>query len=218
MDLTKGTGRSVGSIREHTSQLKRGQGPLSTFKPPAPFARHLSAYRNSTLHPNSPASSAEACVHNMNQLSIRDVTRSSQAQRGVPLAEPAQASPGQSQHGHFAFTLGISALVLCPLHYYSAAFHSCLLRVLLIPSCFPRHCSGLCFQADHAALLSILRNEGVSAAGLGSKPYNTLVSHFWFVLGILLTVFWPFFSMQCEKSSFCSLLLLLFAAPASFCP
>lgn len=37
------------------------------------------------------------------------------------------------------------------------------------------------FQPDHAALLSILRNEGISSAGVApvtpkSKPYNYLVS------------------------------------------
>lgn len=42
---------------------------------------------------------------------------------------------------------------------------------------------GESFQSDHAALLSILRNEGISATGLGSvtpksKPYNYLVSWF----------------------------------------
>lgn len=45
------------------------------------------------------------------------------------------------------------------------------------------------FQADHAALLSILRNEGVSATGLGSKTYNNLVSQFWFVVIIFVMVF-----------------------------
>lgn len=53
------------------------------------------------------------------------------------------------------------------------------------------------FQPDHAALLSILRNEGVSAAGLGSmtpksKPYNFLVSclllRCWFIVILYLTI------------------------------
>lgn len=43
---------------------------------------------------------------------------------------------------------------------------------------------GESFKSDHAALLSILRNEGVSATGFGSsspqsKPYNYLVSWFY---------------------------------------
>lgn len=43
------------------------------------------------------------------------------------------------------------------------------------------------FQSDHAALLSILRNEGVSATGLRSanslsKPYNFLVSCFFIIV------------------------------------
>lgn len=94
--------------------------------------------------------------------------------------------------------------------------------VLLILWCYLHHHLGGNFQADHAALLSILRNEGVSTTGLGSKPSNNLVSQFWFVI-IFLTVFFAieqfqFFSMHCKKWSLYSLLLLLFAAPASFCP
>lgn len=71
--------------------------------------------------------------------------------------------------------------------------------VLLILWCHLHHHLGENFQADHAALLSILRNEGVSTTGLGSKPSNNLVSQFWFVI-IFLTVFLPFnnfSSLQC---------------------
>lgn len=57
------------------------------------------------------------------------------------------------------------------------------------PSLFCISDKGESFKTDHAALLSILRNDGVSATSLGSKPYNDLVSQFWFVVLILQTVF-----------------------------
>lgn len=79
---------------------------------------------------------------------------------------------------------------------YSVYCWLCLLITLFIhanssqqfPGCF--FCiaeKDVNFLSDHAALLSILRNEGVSATGLGSatpqsKPYNYLVSYFNYTL------------------------------------
>ena len=64
------------------------------------------------------------------------------------------------------------------------------------------------FQFDHAALLSILRNEGVSTTGLESvtpksKPYNYLVSWFYnclFLFRLATMLLSQIFRMCSEKS------------------
>lgn len=111
VDLTKSGERSKESITESTSHLKGQHGPVSTFKPPAHLS-HLSTVRKNTLHQNSPAYSAEACIYNMNQLSIKDLTKTSHAQQSVQLTEQAKSSTGQSENGYFAITSEINALML----------------------------------------------------------------------------------------------------------
>lgn len=122
VDLTKSGERSKESITESTSQLKGQHGPVSTFKPPAHLS-HLSTVRKNTLHQNSPAYSAEACIYNMNQLSIKDLTKTSHAQQSVQLTEQAKSSTGQSENGYFAITSEINALMLYPLNYNIFTFY-----------------------------------------------------------------------------------------------
>lgn len=144
MDLTKSAGRSEENITENTSQLK---GQHGTFKPPAHLSHHLSTIRKNTLHQNSPASSAEACVHNMNQLSIKDLTKTPHAQQSVQLTEQAKSSAGQSENGYFAITSKINALMLYPLNYstftfYSYFFNVCPHSVMLSTPSFRGELSG----------------------------------------------------------------------------
>lgn len=105
VDLTKSTGRSNEKITESTSQPKGQHGTISTFNPH--LSHHLATIRKNPLHQSSPASSAEACIHNMNQLSIKDPTKAPHAQQSVQLTEQATGSTGQSENGNFAITFEI---------------------------------------------------------------------------------------------------------------
>lgn len=105
VDLTISTGSSNEKITENTSQPKGQHGAISSFNPH--LSHHLATVRKNTLHQSSPASSAEACIHNMNQLSIKDLTKTPHAQQSVQLTEQAKGSTGQSENGNFAITFEI---------------------------------------------------------------------------------------------------------------
>lgn len=67
-------------------------GTVNTFKPPV---HHPSSIPNNTLDHSGAASSAEACVHNMNQLSIKDLTKTSHTQQSTQVTEQDKSSAGQ---------------------------------------------------------------------------------------------------------------------------
>lgn len=197
-DLTKRAGGSEGKVAENKSKRKGQCAAVTNFKPSAHFSHHLSSIPNNTCHQNNAASSAEACAHNMNQLSIKDRSATSHAQQSLQLTEQARSSTGNSENWHFAIIYhhNINALMLHTVTLYSY-FFSCLsssfcnVRHIITqqPSLFCISDKGESFKRDHAALLSILHNDGVSATGLGSKPYNDLVSQFWLVILIPQTMF-----------------------------
>ncbi|XP_074537737.1 uncharacterized protein troap [Halichoeres trimaculatus] len=127
------TGKSTVKAANKTSQ-PLGQCASSTFKTSACLSQPLSAVSNNVLHQDhSSVSSAqltastEACLDNMNQLTLKEPTKFSQASQNIQLKISSEKVES--------------------------------------------------FTPDHAALLSVLRNEGVSATGPGSaspqsKPYN----------------------------------------------
>ncbi|XP_045899663.1 uncharacterized protein LOC123967590 isoform X4 [Micropterus dolomieu] len=127
-DSTTGTGKSNGKATQNTSELSGESGPSQTFKTSATFSNHLSSFPNNAMHPNRATSSAqhalsaEACLDNMNLLSLKDPTKTSQ---NMQLTRQGNFSTSSTDKGEN-------------------------------------------FQHDHAALLGILRNEGISASGLGS--------------------------------------------------
>ncbi|XP_044068282.1 uncharacterized protein LOC122883538 isoform X2 [Siniperca chuatsi] len=142
VDSTKGTGKSNGKATKNTSQLSGQSGPSNIFKTSATLSNPLSSIPYNAMHQNSaassaqPALSAEACLDNMNLLSLKDPTKTSHASQNIQLTTQGNFSKSSTDKGES-------------------------------------------FQPDHAALLSILRNEGVSATGLGSatpqsKPYKYL--------------------------------------------
>ncbi|XP_070696215.1 nucleolar and coiled-body phosphoprotein 1 [Pempheris klunzingeri] len=132
VDSTKSTGKPSG---------KSGQsGPSNTFS--ATLSNPLSSIPNNAMHQNRAASSAQpglsadACLDNINQLSLKDPTKTAHASQNMQPTPQSNFSKSSTDKGEN-------------------------------------------FQPDHAALLSILRNEGVSATGLGSatpqsKSYNYL--------------------------------------------
>ncbi|XP_034550663.1 uncharacterized protein troap [Notolabrus celidotus] len=126
VDSSTGTGKSMGKAADNTPHLPGQSVSSITFK--------TSAVSNNVLHQDHSSTSSvqsslstEACLDNMNQLSLKESTKFSQACQNMPLKSSTEKVEN--------------------------------------------------FQTNHAALLSILRNEGLSAAGLGSttpqsKPYN----------------------------------------------
>ncbi|XP_070825257.1 uncharacterized protein troap [Chaetodon trifascialis] len=141
IDSTRATGKSTGKAAESTSQLSGQSGPSNQFQTSATLSRPLSSIQNNTMHQNSSTPSAqaafnaEACLENMNLLSLKDPSKTSHASQDMQLSVKGSFSKGSTDKEDN-------------------------------------------FQADHAALLSILRNE-VNATGLGSatpqsKPYNCL--------------------------------------------
>lgn len=65
----------------------------------------------------------------MTQLSIKDLSMTPRAQRGVQLTEQAKSSAGQSENGHFAITSEINALLLYPLNYNTFTLYCCFFHV-----------------------------------------------------------------------------------------
>lgn len=171
VDLTKSAGGWKENTTEIPAQLNGDPGTDSTFRPPAHSARQPSTIRKNTWHQKSPAPSAEACIRNMNRLSLKDPTKTS-------LTEPGRSAAGQSENGPSALTSATDTPTILRLQFPRASLF-----------CDFIHRLGENFQADRAALPSSLCNEGVSATCLGSKPQNHLVSHFWFVFVIFPTVF-----------------------------
>ncbi|XP_056897398.1 uncharacterized protein troap isoform X1 [Takifugu flavidus] len=145
-DLTKRAEGSEGKVAENTSKCKGQRAAVTNLKPSAHLSHHVSSIPNNTCHQNNAASSAEACTHNMNQLSIKDLSATSHAQQSMQLTEQARSS---------------TDIIISSGEYQQ-------------PSLFWISDKGESFKTDHAALLSILLNDGVSATGLGSKPYNDL--------------------------------------------
>ncbi|CAJ1085303.1 uncharacterized protein troap [Xyrichtys novacula] len=141
VDSSNGTGKPYGKATENASELSGESVPSITFKTSSTLSRPLSAVSNNALHQNHDSTSSaqsilntEACLKNMNQLSLKDPTKSSQASQNMPLTTQGNFSKSSAEKVEN-------------------------------------------FQPDHAALLSILRNEGISATGLGSatpksQPYN----------------------------------------------
>ncbi|XP_076597786.1 uncharacterized protein troap isoform X2 [Chaetodon auriga] len=144
MDSTRATGKSTGKAAENTSQLSGQSGPSNKFQTSATLSHPLSSIHNNTMHQNSTTTSAqaafnaEACLENMNLLSLKDPSKTSHASQDMQdmqLSTKGNVSKGSTDKEDN-------------------------------------------FQADHAALLSILQTE-VNATGLGSatpqsKPYNCL--------------------------------------------
>nr|XP_046253692.1 uncharacterized protein LOC124063759 isoform X2 [Scatophagus argus] len=134
-------GKSNGKTAENTSQLSGQSGLSNLFKTSASLSHPLSSIDNDALHQNrTPSAQAafnpEACLDNMNLLSLKDPTGTSHDRPKMQLTAQGNFSKSSAD-------------------------------------------KGANFQPDHAALLSILRDEGVSATGLGSatpqcKPYNYL--------------------------------------------
>uniref|UniRef100_A0A8C4F949 Uncharacterized protein n=1 Tax=Dicentrarchus labrax TaxID=13489 RepID=A0A8C4F949_DICLA len=143
VDSTKGSGKCNGKATEENAPQLSGQtGPSNTFKTSAPLSHPLSFIPDNAVQQNSTTSSAksafnaEACLDNMNRLSLKDQTKTSHPSQNTQLTAQGNFSKSSTDKVEN-------------------------------------------FQRDHAALLSILRNEGVSATGLGSatpqsKPYNYL--------------------------------------------
>ncbi|KAI3357397.1 hypothetical protein L3Q82_015830 [Scortum barcoo] len=139
VDSANASAKSNFKATESTSQQS---GPSNTFKTSATLSNPLLHTHSNSMHQNSalssarPTPSAEACLDNMNQLSLKDSTKTAPDSQNTQLI--AQGS-------------------------------------------FPKSSADKVenFQSDHAALLSILRNEGISTTGLESatpqsKPYNYL--------------------------------------------
>lgn len=128
VDLTKRAGASEGKVAENASKCKGQRAAVTNFKPSAHLSHHLSSIPNNTCHQNNAASSAEACAHNMNQLSIKDLSATSHAQQSVQLTEQARSSTGNSENGHFAtiYHHDMNALMLhTELHFTATFFHAC---------------------------------------------------------------------------------------------
>ncbi|XP_029362768.1 uncharacterized protein troap isoform X2 [Echeneis naucrates] len=111
----------------YMSHLLGRSGPTNTLRTSTALSAPPSA---------SNAHSAETCLENMNLLSLKESTKTMQARQNTELTTQVNFSKDSSDKGEN-------------------------------------------FQSDHAALLSILQNEGVSTAGLQSatpqsKPYNYL--------------------------------------------
>lgn len=89
VDSTKGTGKSNGKSTENTSHKLGQSGPSNTFKTSATLSNPLSHIPNNAMHQNSttssakPAVSADACLDNMNQLSLKDPTKTSHASQNT---------------------------------------------------------------------------------------------------------------------------------------
>lgn len=98
VDLTKRAGGSEGKVAEITSKCNGQRATATTFKAPAHLSHHLSLIPNNTCHQNGASSSAEACTHNMNQLSIKDLSATSHAPQSVQLTEQARSSTGNSEN------------------------------------------------------------------------------------------------------------------------
>ncbi|KAF7654272.1 hypothetical protein LDENG_00071660 [Lucifuga dentata] len=111
---------------------ERQSGPSDTFKTSAILSNPLSCFPNNAVNQSSapssvqPAVSAQACLDNMELLTLKDPNKNSQASQ-------------MTSHGKFS--KGATD-------------------------------KGEMFQPDHAALLSILRNEGVSVSSQLSKSYS----------------------------------------------
>ncbi|XP_060913587.1 uncharacterized protein troap isoform X1 [Labrus mixtus] len=141
LDSKKGTGNSHFKATENTPQLSGHSVPSVTFKTSNTLSQPLAAVSNNALHQNHSTTlsakstySAETCLDNMNLLSLKDPTISSNSSQNMQLTTQGNYSKSLTEKGEN-------------------------------------------FQSDHAALLSILRNEGVSAPCLGSatpqsKAYN----------------------------------------------
>uniref|UniRef100_UPI0037E8D6AE uncharacterized protein troap n=1 Tax=Semicossyphus pulcher TaxID=241346 RepID=UPI0037E8D6AE len=194
VDLSKGTGKSNGKATVNTPQLS-GQSVLSTtFKTSTTLSQPLSSASNKALHQNHSATSSaqsalttEACLDNMNLLSLKDSTKSSHASKNMQLATQGNFSKCSTDKGESFQPDNTALLSILRNEGLSAAglgspqskpYNYVPQRVSIMKS---RQKAGLPtdkgenFQPDHTALLSILRNEGLSAAGLGSpqcKPYN----------------------------------------------
>lgn len=125
-DLTKRAGGSEGKVAENTSKCKGQRAAVTNFKPSAHLSHHLSSIPNNTCHQNNAASSAEVCAHNMNQLSIKDLSTTSHTQQSVQLTEQARSSTGNSENWHFAIIYhhDMNALMLhTKLHFTATFFH-----------------------------------------------------------------------------------------------
>lgn len=131
-DLTKRAEGSERKVAENTSKCKGQRAAVTNFKPSAHFSHHLSSIPNNTCHENNAASSAEACAHNMNQLSIKDLSATSHAQQSVQLTEQARSSTGNSENGHFAIIShhDMNALMLHTNLHFTATFFMLVLLIL----------------------------------------------------------------------------------------
>lgn len=94
----KRAGGSEGKVAENTSKCKGQCAAVTNFKPSASLSHHLLSIPNNTCHQKNAASSAEACAHNMNQLSIKDLSTTSHAQQSMQLTEQARSSTGNSEN------------------------------------------------------------------------------------------------------------------------
>ncbi|XP_068163189.1 uncharacterized protein troap [Antennarius striatus] len=140
----KGAKMSDGKATDNRSQLPGHSGPSSTFNT---LSHPLSSIPNNALSQNTTTSAqnvfnTEACLDNMNLLSLKDPTKTSHAnQNTLPTVQG---------------NLSKSATAVSSISD-----------------------KGETFKLDHAALLSILRNEGVGATVLEpatpqSNAYNYL--------------------------------------------
>ncbi|XP_034733562.1 uncharacterized protein troap isoform X1 [Etheostoma cragini] len=142
MDSSKGTGKSIGKATGSTSQLSGQAGPSNTLRTSATLSNPLSSIHKNAIHQTmvafsaQPTVSTEACLDNMSLLSLKDPAKMPHANQNLQRTMQGNFSKSATDKGEN-------------------------------------------FQSDHAAMLSILRNEGISATGLRSanspsKPYNFL--------------------------------------------
>lgn len=91
VDSTKSTGKPNGKTIENASQLAEQYGPFNKHKTSANLSHLPSSVSNNALHQNNATSSAqaavnaEACVENMNLLSLKDPTKTAHAPQNMQL-------------------------------------------------------------------------------------------------------------------------------------
>uniref|UniRef100_A0A674N8Y4 Uncharacterized LOC105419983 n=1 Tax=Takifugu rubripes TaxID=31033 RepID=A0A674N8Y4_TAKRU len=167
-DLTKRAEGSEGNVAENTSKCKGQRAAVTNLKPSAHLSHHVSSIPNNTCHQNNAASSAEACTHNMNQLSIKDLSATSHAQQSVQLTEQTWRIWWWNRCHTLAHNIDIIS-----------GFYSNSSIGLSLNACFcvlfPGFMKSEPFSPDPAALQSILQNEGLKVGGcLGATPKNAI--------------------------------------------
>ncbi|XP_041802369.1 uncharacterized protein LOC121613149 isoform X2 [Chelmon rostratus] len=192
MDSTKASGRFNGKATEETTQLSGQSGPSNKFKTSGTLSHPLSSIHNNTTHQNRAATSAqaafnaEACLDNMNLLSLKDPSKTSHTSQDMPLTAQGNFSKGstdkeddfQTDHAalHSILQNEVNATGLGSATPQSKPYNYLPQRVSVMKS---RQKAGpargsvkqVQFTPDSAALQSILQNEGVKVGGpAGATP------------------------------------------------